>query len=359
MKIYSINSYDCKPRNVISNNTSFGSKKAEPKELPQVSSNSGSHALRNTAYALMFLIPTGVALSSCTKDDEDDHIHITYTDRSSASASAYASGTATAQVIVGPHKGDSCDCHHGRDTVYINNTDWDTVYVDTGSYHHTTDTIIKWKERYDRPIPLDTLAKHLTIWDIDGADTTGNRNVIHYEYTRPWEYNTRVVANMNQLESGMNKKVLVHDVEVFDYKGNHKYYGKEIRRVPEYPITLEYYNGNHVNTDKGIFLELHKNKGDRAKASIFGGTSLQERYFLQTAGDSVKVFKENENGVFVEDGRATKGYLGQNTILLKDLIGDYSTEDHLTDIKVVSVSDEVLRDAYVRAKDEEEATEGK
>jgi len=355
MHIYSINSFDCKPRNLTTNkvqSTSFGNKENERK-LPELPSSHGSKALKNAVLATLFLPIAGTVATSCNKDDDVSRVDVRDSVYASAYAYAYAGDTVRSQ---GHHCGDSCACHNGRDTVFVDRTNWDTVYVDTGSYHHDTDTITLWKDRYERPIPLDTLAKHTTDWDIDSIDTVGRRNIIHYEYTRPWEYNTRVIANMNQLESSYNKNVLVHDVEVKDYKGNHKYYGKEVRRIPEFPVTLEYYNGGHVDTDKGMFLELHRNKGDRKNASIFGGTTLQARFFLQTAGDSVKVFREDENGIFVEDGRMAKGYLGKNTILLKDLIGEYSTEDHLTDVNIVAVDDETLKDAYVRKRDEEEAS---
>ncbi len=284
---------------------------------------------------LSLLTAAGTMATSCSKDDD-----------AFATASAIASATTNGSV----HTSDSVP--HVRDTIYKDRY----IYVDTGSYHHTVDTIYKWKDDYKRPLPLDTLTKHLVIFGIDSVDSVDKRNVVHFEYDRPWEYNSHAICNMNQLESQIyGDRVLVHDMEVVDYKGQHKYYGKQVRRNVESPILIERYDGTTARTKNGIFLEIRRNVDDIKDANILD-TKLETRYFLQTAGDSVLVFKDEGNGKFVEDGRFGKGYLGKNTILMKDLIGRYPTEDHLTNFKVSAINDELLKYLYIRAKDEEEVS---
>jgi hypothetical protein len=67
--------------------------------------------------------------------------------------------------------------------------------------------------------------------------------------------------------------------------------------------------------------------------------------------------------LYREDGRVSKGYLENNSVLLTDLIASdpdkkfgtdpaYSTEDHIVSCKVATVNDEELKLLYVRAKDD-------
>ena len=285
---------------------------------------------------LSLLTAAGTMTTGCSKDDD-----------------VYAYATATAKDSLSGYLHTSDSVPHMRDTIYKDKY----IYVDTGSYHHTVDTIYKWKDDYKKPLPLDTLTKHLVIFGIDSVDSVDKKNVVHFEYDRPWEYNSHAICHMNQLESQIyGNRVLVHDMEVVDYKGNHKYYGKQVRRNVDSPIMIERYNGNTSRTKDGIFLEIRKNVGDKKNANILD-TELETRYFLQTAGDSVLVFKDEGNGKFVEDGRFGKGYLGKNTILMKDLIGRYPTEDHLTNFKVSAIDDELLKYLYIRARDDEEASD--
>ena len=320
-----------------------------------------------------------------------------------ANATASASASATAGINISDtinHHGDSCHhhhhygcgdcCHHSTDTIvrvdtihdtipevrydtirdtinhYIEKWDtlwktkYDTAFIDTGSYHVDTVTIEKWRDHYERPIPLDTLAKHLYIWEIGDVDTTktGKRNVVHYEYVREWEYNNRVLATMNPLESAMDKNVLVHDIDVLDYRDKHLYYGKEVRRVVQNPVLLQNKDGSEVRTKDGIFLELYKNPDDNENCSIFD-SELEKRYFLQTAGNTVKVYEYESGNRYVEKGTAGKGYLGDGSILLDNCIGNYSTQDHIVDFNCVSVDDQTLTDIYLKARDGEEKNDPK
>ena len=54
----------------------------------------------------------------------------------------------------------------------------------------------------------------------------------------------------------------------------------------------------------------------------------------------------------METGNVSKGYLGANSILLKNLIGEYPTEDHYIDFSVEAINDKELRLRYVKAMDE-------
>lgn len=406
MQVNSVTSYGLTPSRVLMANR-VANKPVQEQEPAQGSQepiksiyftgdDSGNSMKKATMGVLLplTLLSAGVGVTSCDKDVySETNLDVDAT----ATATATATANANASAII---KGDGCyhggHCHktdtivlpgdtvylpgdtiklpgdtiilpgEPGDTVYLPGdtvyrdrldtlyiTKWDTCYIDTGSYHHDVDTIIKWKERYDRPLPLDTLTKHMVIFDVDDADSVKNRNIIHYEYTRDWEYNNRVIANMNVLESNMNKNILVHDVEVKDYKKNHLYYGKEVRRIPSAPVTLTNKDGSQVRTKAGIFLEMYKNPNDQEGTSIFD-SELQTRYFLQTAGKKVKVYKYTGNNEYIEKGTITKGFLGKNSILLNNLIGDYDTEDHLKDVKVVGVTDDTLKEMYVRARDEQD-----
>ena len=288
--------------------------------------NSG-RSLRNATMA--FLIPltmataVGPTLTSCEKDTE-------------AYAWAYAEGNANAEAS------DSCGCGHRKDSCNNDTTKHDTIPVDTTK--HDTIPVIP-SDDFNRPLPLDTLAKHMYIWNIDNFnDTTANakRNIIHYHYARPWEYNNEVDANMNIKESKQDKQLLVHDTEVKDYKGNHLYYGKEVREVPKNPITLETYSGKKIKTNALMTLESRRCDGDVKGASL-RNTSLDYKLALMTVGDTVLVFRQGKDGVYKEDGKMAKGYLDDNTILLQDLIGEYATDDHLTDWKLTAITDDELK----------------
>ncbi len=61
--------------------------------------------------------------------------------------------------------------------------------------------------------------------------------------------------------------------------------------------------------------------------------------------------EERGTSEFVETGKVAKGYLGANSILLKNLIGDYPTDDHFVDFKVEAVNDNELRKRYVEYMD--------
>ena len=219
-------------------------------------------------------------------------------------------------------------------------------------YKHDTVTIEKWKYYFNRPIPLDTLMKDLDKFDVDSTsypnDSTDNRNIVHYEAVREWEYNNKEVGDIYLPES--SGKILVYNTDIKDYLDNHLYYGKRILRIPTTPFTIETYDGRTLHSPKGYFVEVYRNPTSNKKASVYD-CSLQSREFCQTIGDSVRVFKY-QDGKYIEDGRAAKGYLGANTILLRDLIGEYETDDHLTNVKVSSVDDETLIKIYLKQMDE-------
>ena len=65
-----------------------------------------------------------------------------------------------------------------------------------------------------------------------------------------------------------------------------------------------------------------------------------------TVGDTVLVFRQGKDGVYKEDGKMAKGYLDDNTILLQDLIGEYATDDHLTDWKLTAITDDELKNLF-------------
>ena len=275
--------------------------------------------MRNATMAVLLplsMLTAGTALSSCDKDAE-------------AWAYAYAEGNANAEA------NDSCGCGHRKDSCNNDTTKHDTIPVIPS-------------DDFNRPLPLDTLAKHMYIWNIDNFnDTTANakRNIIHYHYARPWEYNNEVDANMNIKESKQDKQLLVHDTEVKDYKGNHLYYGKEVREVPKNPITLETYSGKKIKTNALMTLESRRCDGDVKGASL-RNTSLDYKLALMTVGDTVLVFRQGKDGVYKEDGKMAKGYLDDNTILLQDLIGEYATDDHLTDWKLTAITDDELKNLF-------------
>jgi hypothetical protein len=78
---------------------------------------------------------------------------------------------------------------------------------------------------------------------------------------------------------------------------------------------------------------------------------LKTRAFVSTAGDTLNVARRKGTNEFVETGKVAKGYLGANSVLLRNLIGEYSTDDHYIDFKVDAITDEELRAKYVYEKD--------
>lgn len=361
------------------------------------------NVMRNATMAgvgSLLLLTTVPSLTSCDKDTYS--VTAIANDSASANANANANANATANATVNVHaRGCCCDtCRAGKDTVYIHepgDTQYiyvpqpaDTVYlpgdtvklpgdttyievpkeipvyiyVDTGSYHVTHDTITRWIDRWQKPIPLDTLDKWVKKFDIDGP-TPGRNNIVNYQAIREWEYGERFVANANLLES--SKNIMVYDREDLDWQGNHKGWGKDVYRIPTSNFKIQTYSGKTLNSPKGIFFETYVNPWDQ-NTSIYDN-NLVQRYFFQTNGDKVNVYSyDAKTGLYREDGEFSKGYLDKSSvgsnILLTDLIAsdpeikwtnnpDYSTEDHMVGVKVVTVNDEELKLMYVRAKDDE------
>lgn len=193
-------------------------------------------------------------------------------------------------------------------------------------------------------------------WDIDNTDgnkndSTAKRNIVHYEGTREWEYGSKEVGDINILES--SKKILVYDTEILDYKGNHETYGKRILRVPSGSFTIKREDGTVLHSPGGLFVEEYENETGEKNGSILD-CKLKTRAFVQTNGDTLNVAKRKGTSEFVETGKVAKGYLGANSILLRNLIGEYSTDDHYVDFKVDAIDDKSLRAMYVYAMDKKE-----
>lgn len=229
-------------------------------------------------------------------------------------------------------------------------------YVDTLGCNHPADTIIQWWYAWERPMPLDSLNNNFDNWDIPGVDprwrdSLANRNIIHYEGTREWEYGTKEIGDINVLES--SRKILVYDTEIQDYKGNHESYGKRVLRIPSGNFTITTKDGVTLNSPKGLFVEEYENEFGQQNGSILD-CRLKTRAFVTTNGDTLNVAKRKGTSEFVETGKVAKGYLGANSILLRNLIGQYSTDDHYVDFKVEAVEDKRLRAMYVQAMDQKE-----
>lgn len=227
-------------------------------------------------------------------------------------------------------------------------------YVDSTQCSHPSDTLIHWFWKYERPLPLDSLYNNFQNWDIDGTegnklDSLAKRNIIHYEGTREWEYNTREIGDMNILESQPNT-ILVYDTEIKDYKGNHEAYGKKVLRIPTTNFTIKTKDGRTLHSPKGLFVEDYVNEFDEKGASILD-CKLVSRVFCQTNGDTLRVAKRQGAAEFVEKGSVSKGYLGGNSVLLKNLIGKYPTDDHIVDMKIDAINDMELRAKYVYEMD--------
>ena len=229
-------------------------------------------------------------------------------------------------------------------------------YVDSTHCSHPADTLIKWWYAWDRPMPLDSLNNNFDNWEIPGVDpawrdSLSRRNIIRYEGTREWEYGTKEIGDINVLES--SKKILVYDTEITDYKGNHESYGKRVLRIPSGNFSITTKDGETLHSPKGLFVEEYENEFDEKGGSILD-CKLKTRAFVTTTGDTLNVAKRKGTTEFVETGKVAKGYLGANSILLRNLIGQYSTDDHYVDFKVEAVEDKKLRAMYVYAMDRKE-----
>jgi hypothetical protein len=312
MQVNSINNYNlCAPKKAIQNTKGASTPNAKSVAFTSEDANNKFlKAARNAGVAMVLLLPATSALTGCDK----------WTDYGYAKAEAHAWG--------GPGS-----------------------IIDTTVCTHPTDTIIKWYYDFKRPLPLDSIFNNFNNWDIDGADgnqsdSTANRNIIHYEGTRDWEYGTREIGDINLVEANEDRKVLIYDTEILDYKGKHSSYGKRVFRIPSGNFTITKKDGTILNSPKGFFVEEYENDNDTKKSSIYD-CSLKSRAFVTTTGDTLNVAKRKGANEFVESGIVTKGYLGANSILLKNLIGEYSTDDHYIDFKVEAVNDEQLRAKYV------------
>ncbi|MBQ8458793.1 hypothetical protein IJ541_01675 [bacterium] len=323
MKVYSIDNYNL---NCQKPQPKLNTVQANTNQMSAISFTSddskSSNAMRNTAMALML----AGTLSSCDKLFDDGE--------------AYA----LAQVAV--EQNDSTS--HG--------SEGEKGWLRDSTYIHDTDSIIKWYYKFVRPQPLDTLYKNVHNWGIEGADadpndSTANRNIVHYEGVRDWEYGTKEIGDENPIQS--SKKVLVYDTEVKDYKNNHEYYGKRIFRFPTGNFSIKMPNGKILNNPKGLFMEELRSDLDVAHDEISGCTKLSS-VFVTTKGDTVEVARKSPNSSeFIAKGKMTKGYLngGINSLLLRNMIGIYDTDDHFLDFKIETVNDEELRRRYVRAMD--------
>ena len=108
-----------------------------------------------------------------------------------------------------------------------------------------------------------------------------------------------------------------------------------------------------LNSPKGLFVEEYENEFGQQNGSILD-CRLKTRAFVTTNGDTLNVAKRKGTSEFVETGKVAKGYLGANSILLRNLIGQYSTDDHYVDFSVEAVEDKRLRAMYVEAMDKKD-----
>jgi hypothetical protein len=120
--------------------------------------------------------------------------------------------------------------------------------------------------------------------------------------------------------------------------------------MPTGNFTITKEDGTILKSPKGLFVEEYESDNDEKNASIYD-CSLKTRAFITTKGDTLNVSKRDGANSYVETGKVAKGYLGANSILLKNLIGEYSTDEHYIDFKVDAITDEELREKYVYAKD--------
>ncbi|MBE7712402.1 MAG: hypothetical protein E7Z87_01510 [Cyanobacteria bacterium SIG26] len=214
---------------------------------------------------------------------------------------------------------------------------------------HKKDSASIWRETFARPIPLDSIYNNFDNWafgDGDKNDPKSNRNIIHYEGTREWEYMTREVGDINLTDFPNNKNVLVYDTEIFDWKGNHESYGKQIIKIPQTSFTLTTKDGKTLYSPKGFFVEHWENDLDEKGASLNNHTKISSA-FCQTNGKVLNVAKLGEGNNYIQTGSVEQGYLGDNSILLNNLIGVNPTDDHYTGVDIKTVNDSTLREIYV------------
>lgn len=318
-----VNSIGCNtPKRTFYNNQHGVEVRSDNQQVNFTANNNdknNSKLMRNAIMALCFLPVAGSVVTSCDKE---------------VFAYAHADAEANAEA----------------------NADANASIIDTTGYCHPGDTIIKWYYKFQRPIPLDSLFNNMQNWDIDSTDvnkndTTAKRNIIHYEGTRDWEYAKREIGDINLLES--SKNILVYDTEILDYKGNHESYGKRVLRIPSGNFTITTKDGRTLHNPGGLFEETYINETDDKNGSILD-CQLESRAFVQTNGDTLRVAKRAGTAQYKEVGTASKGYLGKNTILLKNLIGEYPTDDHYVDFEISAVNDKDLRLMYVKKMDETE-----
>ncbi len=273
-----------------------------------------ANAAKGTIVGMILLPVAASTLTSC-----DDPISV------NAEASTWIDGDTTV--------------HHSDTTI------WRWVH---------TDTIKKWDNDFVRPQPLDSIFNNFGNWDIDGADgdkddPNAKRNVTHYEGIREWEYMTKETGDMNFTDFPGNKKILVYDTEIKDWKGNHLSYGKQVLRIPETPFTVTDEKGRTINSPKGFFVESWVNNSD-VKGATIADCSPVSRVFCQTDGDTLRVARQIEGNKFSMKGAVAKGYLGDNTLLLSNLIGVNPTDDHITNFKIEAVDDKTLKEMYMDAR---------
>ena len=156
---------------------------------------------------------------------------------------------------------------------------------------------------------------------------------------------------MNVGES--SRKILVYDTEIRDYKDVHESYGKRVFRVPSGNFTIKKEDGTILKSPKGLFVEEYENETGEKNGSILD-CKIKSRAFVQTNGDTLNVARRKGTSEFVETGKVAKGYLGANSILLRNLIGEYPTDDHYVNFKVEAINDNELRKRYVEYMDNKE-----
>ncbi len=251
-----------------------------------------------------------------------------------------------------------------RDTLLKVITENDTVVIDTGSYHTDTVTIKEWIHDWERPTPNDSIVKNLQNWGVDSTenadinDGSTKRNIIHWEGTREWEYNYKEIGDVNLAQSSKNKDV--YDMDIRDVKGKHKRYEKAVVRTSNTSgIKLVDEDGDTIRNPKGFFVEFYDNKTGHKNAQLEDcERNNDRRYFCRTVGDSIEVFKRNEDGIYEAKGNVQEGYLDKakkgDSVLLRNLIGMYPTDDHFVDTKLILVDDNKLLNLYLRQRDDEE-----
>ncbi|MBP3820523.1 hypothetical protein J6G99_02635 [bacterium] len=345
MQINSITSYSVKPSaNLMANRI-----EQEP-QAPQTPNEEQKQTAslyftgdgkKNAGSAMRYImIPIAVmglagGITSCDKDD------------SSTYSNVELYGEITGSLRDSVSQKDTINYYH--DITYI--TKYDTITI-PDTIKLPPDTIYKVKDDYVRPEPLDSFMNNMKHWDIDKSvdpkDPSSKRNITHFEATRQWEYNSRIIGDADAYNSRRTR--LVYDTELLDYTDKHVSYGKMVLRQPPENINVRNADGSRVRNPKGLYLEIYSNPTNKPLADLID-CDLKRRYFVQTVGDKLKVYTPDENGIFIEDGNAEEGYIGDDTILLRNLIGRYDNNSHLSDVVINAVSDESWKNLYVIQKD--------